>query len=185
MAGWFKRAQDLAQIGDLMAALERQSKDAIRLAQATRSVTSGHMFQLKENFRAKISEFEAVVALMDHRLDQLPEDKRELVTDKMSELEAPVLTKSVQSYVAFCARIQESGAVPLWAREVLGRDITAMEKERSQLAEPRFAGRIDSESANAIDRIKDSLVNLIEKAPRLPDFSAPDLGLAAAPAPGD
>lgn len=186
MSAWFKRAQDLAGIGDLMGALERQSKDVMRLARATRTVDPGHMFQLKERFREKVSEFEAVVALMDHRLDHLPDDKRQLVADKMSELEAFVLSKSVQSYVAFCARAEAAGAVPLWAREVFGRDLKSVDKARAQLAEPRFAGRIGSENVAAIDRIKQALSALIDKAPRIPDFNARNFGLAEPePAAGD
>ena len=181
MSGWFKRASDLAEIGDLMVALERQSKDVMRLAREIRSVEAGHMFQLKENLRAKISEFEAVVALMDNRLAYLPADKRDLVKNKISDLEALVLTKSVQSYSTFCARAQDSGAVPLWAREVFGRDLGAMEKARSQLTEPRFSGRIAPREFDAIERIKGVLLGLIEKAPRIPDFGM----VAPAPAPGD
>jgi hypothetical protein len=184
MSAWFKRAHDLAGIGDLMGALERQSKDVMRLARATRSVEPGHMFQLKERFREKVSEFESVVALMDHRLHHLPDDKRKLVADKMSELEAFVLSKSVQSYIAFCTRAESAGSVPLWAREMFGRDIKAVEKARAQISEPRFAGRIPSDDVTAIDRIKQALVALIDKAPRIPDFNARSFGLAE-PAAGD
>lgn len=181
MSGWFKRASDLAEIGDLMAALERQSKDVMRLARQTRTVSPGHMFQLKDKIRSKISEFEAVVALMDHRLAQLPADKRDLVKGKICELEALVLTKSVQSYFVFCARAQSSGSVPLWAREVFGRDLGAMEKARTQLSEPRFAGRVEPRQLDMIERIKRALLRLIEKAPRIRDFNEPELTLA----PGD
>ena len=181
MSGWFKRASDLAEIGDLMAALERQSKDVMRLARQTRSVAPGHLFQLKESIRNKISEFEAVVALMDHRLAHLPADKRDLVKGKMSELEALVLTKSVQSYFVFCVRAQSSGSVPLWAHEIFGRDLSAMEKARNQLSEPRFAGRFEPRQLDAIERIKGALLRLIERAPRVPDFNEPALTLA----PGD
>jgi hypothetical protein len=64
--------------------------------------------------------------------------------------------------------------VPLWARDVFGRDLGAVEKVRSQLVKPRFAGRVEPKELDAIERIKAALLRLIEKAPRIPDFSMPE-----------
>ncbi|WP_404326450.1 hypothetical protein [Aerophototrophica crusticola] len=86
-----KRTYTRKEVQDLLNALERQARDALRLAKLAEDEAAKDSFQAYNDFRAKVGEFKALCILIEGRLKNLEAVRADDLQEEYARLDTMML----------------------------------------------------------------------------------------------
>lgn len=165
------KSLDRDGIRALLAAIERQAREAVSLGKrATRDMTADR-FASYLDFRRKVEEVRALATLTEDRLrsgeDPRLDDLR-IEFDRLEVLLTGMLASATRSYFA---SMREDQNLPVGAREMFEPELRIIDALRQKLSGRRYAGRIPAAVMDDLDATAAVINRLLHRAPKLPDFS--------------
>ncbi|HEY0838123.1 MAG TPA: hypothetical protein VGE72_29695 [Azospirillum sp.] len=167
----WRRDYSRKEVEELLAALERQARDAMALAdRATRDMDDDRFASFLD-FRRKVEEVRALVALTEERLTSLTDSKLDDLRaefERMDVLLSSVLIKATRNYFL---GMRDDQVLPIGAREMFEPELRIISEMRSKLTRPQFAGKVAQSTLDELDETADMVRKVMARAPSLPDFS--------------
>lgn len=159
------------EVEGLLAALERQAREAMGLADRAQRDMDDDRFASFLDFRRKVEEVRALVTLTEDRLRGLSGTKLDdlrIEFERMDLLLTTVLVRATRNYFA---TMRDDQALPIGARELFEPELRNIEDTRAKLAQPRFAGKAPPATLDELDETAAIIARIMNRAPSLPDFS--------------
>jgi hypothetical protein len=170
---WRKKDTGLSrrEIATMLVALEKQAREAAHLAEKAHRYASRDSYAGYFQFRAKVDEFQALIALIEERLTRLEDEHTVELTARFRQLDTAMLVMLVRTSTRFYGMLKENVALPLGARELFLPELRTLSEMRDRLMEePEHAERMIPGVAIALENALVTVQALIERAPSLPDF---------------
>jgi hypothetical protein len=170
---WRKKDTGLSrrEIATMLVALEKQAREAASLAEKAHRYASRDSYAGYFQFRAKVDEFQALIALIEERLTRLEDEHTVELTARFRQLDTVMLVMLVRTSTRFYGMLKENVALPLGARELFLPELRTLSDMRDRLMEePEHAERMIPGVAIALENALVTVQALIERAPSLPDF---------------
>jgi hypothetical protein len=170
---WRKKDTGLSrrEIATMLVALEKQAREAAHLAEKAHRYASRDSYAGYFQFRAKVDEFQALIALIEERLTRLEDEHTVELTARFRQLDTVMLVMLVRTSTRFYGMLKENVALPLGARELFLPELRTLSDMRDRLMEePEHAERMIPGVAIALENALVTVQALIERAPSLPDF---------------
>jgi hypothetical protein len=175
---WRKKDTGLSrrEIATMLVALEKQAREAASLAEKAHRYASRDSYAGYFQFRAKVDEFQALIALIEERLARLEDEHTVELTARFRQLDTVMLVMLVRTSTRFYGMLKENVALPLGARELFLPELRTLSDMRDRLMEePEHAERMIPGVTIALENALVTVQTLLERAPSLPDFgSQPD-----------
>jgi hypothetical protein len=160
------------EIATMLVALEKQAREASYLADRAHRHASRDSYAGYFQFRAKVDEFQALIALIEERLARMEDEHMAELNTRFRQLDTAMLIMLVRTSTRFYDMLGESEALPLGARELFLPELRTLTDIRDRLMEePEHAERMIPGVAQALANALATVEALIERAPSLPDFS--------------
>jgi glutathione S-transferase len=160
------------EIATMLMALEKQAREAAHLAEKAHRHASRDSYAGYFQFRAKVEEFQALIALIEERLARLESEHTVELTARFRQLDTVMLIMLVRTSTRFYGMLKENVALPLGARELFLPELRTLSDMRDRLMEePEQAERMIPGVALALENALATVEALIERAPSLPDFN--------------
>lgn len=163
----------------LLAALEGQAKEAVKLALRAQTTASYTSLVPHLRFRRQIDEFRSLASLLADRLDNMEPQRAIALRRDFERLDRVVLLLILRTMRAVFEAVLKSGALPLGARDVLRPDVKLLQEAQEKLKIPSYAERLGPRVLADLVGAGAALKNIFEHVPDLPDFS----GLPGLPPP--
>jgi hypothetical protein len=161
------------EVATMLAALEKQAREASRLADKAHSHASRDSYAGYFQFRAKVEEFQALIALIEERLARLEDEHTIELSARFRQLDTVMLVMLVRTSTRFYSMLKDNAALPLGARELFLPELRTLTDMRDRLMEePEHAERMLPGAVQALETALATVEALIERAPSLPDFSS-------------
>ncbi len=170
---WRKKDTGLSrrEIATMLVALEKQAREAAYLAEKAHRYASRDSYAGYFQFRAKVDEFQALIALIEERLTRLEDEHTVELTARFRQLDTVMLVMLVRTSTRFYGMLKENVALPLGARELFLPELRTLSDMRDRLMEePEHAERMIPGVAIALENALVTVQALLERAPSLPDF---------------
>lgn len=170
---WRKKDTGLSrrEIATMLVALEKQAREAAHLAEKAHRYASRDSYASYFQFRAKVDEFQALIALIEERLTRLEDEHTVELTARFRQLDTVMLVMLVRTSTRFYGMLKENVALPLGARELFLPELRTLSDMRDRLMEePEHAERMIPGVAIALENALVTVQALLERAPSLPDF---------------
>jgi transposase len=171
---WRKKDTGLGrrEIATMLAALEKQAREASYLAEKAHAHASRDSYASYFQFRAKVDEFQALIALIEERLTRMEDEHIAELSARFRQLDTVMLVMLVRTSTRFYGMLKENVALPLGARELFLPEMRTLTDIRDRLMEdPEQAERMLPGVVPALETSLATIEALIERAPSLPDFS--------------
>jgi hypothetical protein len=171
---WRKKDTGLGrrEIATMLAALEKQAREASYLAEKAHAHASRDSYAGYFQFRAKVDEFQALIALIEERLTRMEDEHIAELSARFRQLDTVMLVMLVRTSTRFYGMLKENVALPLGARELFLPEMRTLTDIRDRLMEdPEQAERMFPGVVPALESSLATIEALIERAPSLPDFS--------------
>ena len=171
---WRKKDTGLGrrEIATMLMALEKQARDAAHLAEKAHRHASRDSYAGYFQFRAKVDEFQALIALIEERLTRMEDEHTTELSARFRQLDTVMLVMLVRTSTRFYSMLKENVALPLGARELFLPEMRTLTDIRDRLMEdPEQAERMLPGVVPALETSLATIEALIERAPSLPDFS--------------
>src|SRR5690349_21507844 len=171
---WRKKDTGLGrrEIAAMLVALEKQAREASRLAEKAHVHASRDSYASYFKFRKKVDEFQALIALVEERLTRIEEEHATELSSRFRQLDTVMLVMLVRTSTRFYGMLKDNTALPLGARELFLPELRTLTDIRDHLMEdPEHAEQILPGVALALETALATIEALIERAPSLPDFS--------------
>ncbi len=155
----------------LLNAIERQAREAMQLATRAQRDMKDNRFASFLDFRKKVEEVRALVALTDERFNNMSTiriDDLRVEFERMDILLTRVLIQSMHTYFT---SMPENQLLPIGARELFEPELRNIEEVRQKLTSPSFAGKVEPEVLAQLDETAARIRKVCQRAPALPDFS--------------
>lgn len=167
----WRRDYSRKEVEELLAALERQARDAMALAERATRDMDDDRFASFLDFRKKVEEVRALVALTEERLTNLTDRKLDDLRaefERMDVLLSGLLIKATRNYFL---SMRDDQVLPIGARELFEPELRIISEMRSKLTRPQFAGKVAQSTIDELDETADMVRKVMARAPSLPDFS--------------
>lgn len=161
------------EVKQLLAALERQVREAMKLAKAAEIDAGKESFNSYRAFRDKVGEFQALVILIENRLKNLMDSRVEDLQQEFERLDTLMLSILVRASMRFFFVLSAKTALPLGAREIFVSELHSLHDAHKKLKSPHYAGKLDERVEQDLNTASEILEEIIEKAPGLLNFNAP------------
>lgn len=158
------------QVQELLGALERQVREAVKLAATAEKEASKHSFAAYRGFRDKVGEFQALVILIESRLKNIADDRSEDLRQEFERLDTFMLSVLVRSSMRFFFVLSANPILPLGAREVFMSELRSLHDANEKLRRPNYAGMLSPDLERDLETASLILEEIIEKAPALLQF---------------
>src|ERR671910_2168579 len=142
---WRKKDTGLSrrEIATMLVALEKQAREAAHLAEKAHRYASRDSYAGYFQFRAKVDEFQALIALIEERLTRLEDEHTVELTARFRQLDTVMLVMLVRTSTRFYGMLKENVALPLGARELFLPELRTLSDMRDRLMEePEHAERM-------------------------------------------
>jgi hypothetical protein len=160
------------EITTMLAALEKQAREAFYLAEKAHAHASRDSYASYFEFRAKVDEFQALIALVEERLTRMEDEHTRELSAQFRQLDTVMLVMLVRTSTRFYGMLKDNSTLPLGARELFLPEMRTLTDIRDRLMEdPEQAERMLPGVALALETALATIQALIERAPSLPDFS--------------
>ncbi|WP_029007291.1 hypothetical protein [Azospirillum halopraeferens] len=167
----WRRSYGREEVRELLGALEAQARDAMALAERAQRDMDQDRFASFLDFRKKVEEVRALLALTEERLRGLTDrrlDDLRAEFERMDILLTGLLVKSMRDYFA---GMRDDQVLPIGARELFEPEVRNLEQIRTKLTRPPFAERIGDGVMADLEETLALIRKTISRAPALPDFS--------------
>ncbi len=165
-----KRQYTRAEVKELLGALERQCREAAKLAQIAEHDASKHSFSAYREFRDKVGEFQALVILIEQRLRNLVDTRSDDLRDQFEKLDTVMLALLVRASMRFFFVLSANPILPIGAREIFVAELRSLHDANDKLNRPNYAGKLGPELENDLQTASLILEEIIDKAPSLLSF---------------
>ena len=160
------------EIATMLVALEKQAHEASYLADRAHRHASRDSYASYFQFRTKVDEFQALIALVEERLTRMEDEHIAELSARFRQLDTVMLVMLVRTSTRFYSMLKENVALPLGARELFLPEMRTLTDIRDRLMEdPEQAERMLPGVVPALETSLATIEALIEHAPSLPDFS--------------
>ena len=162
----------------LLMRLDETLKKAAELAAIARERVGVGGLNRYRHFTKKVRDFFALAALVEERLDLLPEDMgtTQMVTalDRMHARMVLLFVEGSAGFFAAYAKVQE---LPIGTHEMCGLELRGLLTIRQFLDDPRYDGERGRALRTQADRIAVQMRRVMDRVPPLPDFGdLPSIG---------
>lgn len=167
----WRRSYSREEVRELLSAIERQATDAVRLAERAQRDINDDRFASFLDFRKKVEEVRALIALTEERLKGADDTKlNDLRTEfeRMDLLLTGMLAKATRSYFE---SMRQDQVLPIGARELFEPELRVIDQTRARLSRPQYEGRVPPSVLEDLTATTDLIRRTITRAPSLPDFS--------------
>ena len=167
----------------MLAQLGTQAHEIIGLATTAERDEAFRSFRNYNEFRRKVSEFEAFCNIIESHLKDVVGNRREELEERFYRLWSMIFHPTVKALTAFFGRLAADDVLPLGCRDILEAELRALDAMRAALLAPRFAHAADKAIVTEIGELQTLLRELTAKSTSLPDLSAHAIDDDAAAAP--
>ena len=165
-----KRQYTRKEVKELLGALERQCREAAKLAKIAEHEASKHSFGAYREFRDKVGEFQALVILIEQRLRNLSDARSDDLRDQFERLDTVMLALLVRASMRFFFVLSANPILPMGAREIFMAELRSLHDAHEKLNRPNYAGKLGSELGRDLETASLILEEIIDKAPGLLNF---------------
>lgn len=166
-----KRTYTRKEVQDLLNALERQARDALRLAKLAEEEAAKDSFQAYNDFRAKVGEFKALCILIEGRLKNLEAVRVDDLQEEYARLDTMMLGVLVRASMRFFFVLSAKTMLPMGAREIFVSELRSLHEASEKLKRPEYAGKLGDKLQGDLDTAEMILEEIIHKAPSMLQFS--------------
>ncbi|HYG86338.1 MAG TPA: hypothetical protein VD978_08780 [Azospirillum sp.] len=151
--------------------LDEHLKKASELSAFARERVSVGGLNRYRRFTRKVRDFFALAALVEERLDLLPEElgaaQMTTALDRMHARMVLLFVEGSASFFAAFAKVQE---LPVGTHEICGLELRGLLAIRQFLDDPRYEGERGQALRVHADRIANQMRAVMARVPPLPDF---------------
>lgn len=165
-----KRQYSRKEVKELLSALERQCREAAKLAHLAEHEASKHSFSAYREFRDKVGEFQALVILIEQRLANLVDNRSEDLRDQFEKLDRVMLAVLVRASMRFFFVLSANAILPMGAREIFVSELRSLHDAHVKLQRPNYAGKLGGELERDLETASLILEEIIDKAPSMLNF---------------
>ncbi|MDR3517821.1 MAG: hypothetical protein P4M00_18620 [Azospirillaceae bacterium] len=151
-------------------ALERQAREAAKLAAVAQQDASRNSFLAYREFRDKIGEFKALVILIEGRLKNIVDGKADDLQQQFERLDTLMMALLVRASMKFFFVLSANTVLPLGAREIFVAELRSLYEAHEKLSRPAYVGRLDASLESDLQTAEAILEEIIDKAPSLLQF---------------
>ncbi|HYH39578.1 MAG TPA: hypothetical protein VD860_15240 [Azospirillum sp.] len=166
------RARNIRQeVEGLLLALERQAREAVGLAERAQRDMGDDRFASYGDFRHKVEEVRALVALTEDRLRGYVGEKLDDLRVEFERLDLLLTIMLVKATRNYFATMKDDQVLPIGARELFEPELRQIQETRAKLAQPRFEGQVPDTVLADLEETSGVIGRIIARTPSLPDFS--------------
>ena len=171
-----KRQYTRAEVKELLCALERQCREASKLALLAEHEASKHSFGAYRDFRDKVGEFQALVILIEQRMRNLVDARSDDLRDQFEKLDMVMLALLVRASMRFFFVLSANPILPMGAREIFVAELRSLHDAAEKLKRPNYAGKLGPDLDRDLETASLILEEIIDKAPSLLNFRGAPIG---------
>jgi hypothetical protein len=165
-----RRQYTRREVKELLEALERQCREAAKLAKQAEHEAARHSFSTYREFRDKVGEFQALVILIEQRLRNIVDGRSDDLREQFDRLDTVMLGLLVRASMRFFFVLSANTILPMGAREIFVAELRSLHDAHEKLRQPKYAARLDSELERDLETASLILEEIIDKAPSLLSF---------------
>ena len=159
-----------AAVDGLLVALERLTDQAKDRAREARVGVERHTFAPYHAYRAAIAEYEALVSVIEGRLEGQPPALVAKTRERLLASRRRALTLSIETAFKLFFALSAFASLPIGVREVFAQELQHLNDAKTELRSPAHAGRLAADLEQNLETAEMILNEVIEKAPSLVDF---------------
>jgi hypothetical protein len=159
-----------AAIDELLVALERLTEQARDRARDARVGVERHTFAPYHAYRAAIAEYEALVSVIEGRLEDAPKALIGKTRERLLGSRRRALTISVKAAFNIFFALSAFSSLPIGVREVFTQELRHLNDAKTELRSPDHAGKLAADLEQDLETAEMILNEVIAKAPALADF---------------
>ncbi|WP_114395633.1 hypothetical protein [Oleisolibacter albus] len=165
-----KRTYSRKDVQDLLAALERQAREAMHLAKLAEEEAAKDSFQAYNDFRSKVGEFRALCILIEGRLKSVEGVRVDDLREEYARLDTMMLGLLVRASMRFFFVLSAKTMLPLGARDIFVSELRSLYDASEKLKRPEYVGKLGEKLQQDLDTAEMILEEIIHKAPALLNF---------------
>ena len=166
-----RRTYTREQVKELLAALERQCREAMALAKTAEADASKHSFGAYRAFRDKVGEFQALVILIEGRLKSVADGRIDDLRSEFERLDSLMLSVLVRASMRFFFVLSANPILPMGAREIFVSELRSLHDAAEKLKNPNYANKMLPDLERDLDTASLILEEIIDKAPGMLNFT--------------
>lgn len=159
-----------AAIDELLVALERLTEQAKARARDARAGVERHTFAPYHAYRAAIAEYEALVSVIESRLEGTAAGLVGKTRERLAESRRRMLTLTIKAAFDIFFALSAFSSLPIGVREVFAQELRHLNDAKTELRSPTHAGKLAADLEQDLDTAEMILNEVIAKAPSLVDF---------------
>lgn len=159
-----------AAIDELLLALERLTEQAGERAREARIGVERHTFAPYHAYRAAIAEYEALVSVIEGRLEGQSASLVSKTKERLAASRRKALTLSIKTAFSIFFALSAFSNLPIGVREVFAQELHHLNDARTELRSPIHAGKLAADLEQDLETTELILNEVIAKAPALVDF---------------
>jgi hypothetical protein len=163
------RAQQ-AQLGELLAALDRSVRQVAACAARTQSGIGHHSFAPYHAYRASIDEYHALVAVIENVVRRGGSADANRIRSLLLNRERQLLSLMIRSALEFFFALSAIPNLPYGTRECFAQELLSMSAAHERLQAPEHKDRLPSELGQDLEVAEEILAEVMRKAPSLMNF---------------
>jgi hypothetical protein len=129
-----------------------------------------HTFAPYHAYRAAIAEYEALVSVIEGRLEGQPAALVTRTKERLAASRRKALTLSIKAAFNIFFALSGFSSLPIGVREVFAQELRHLNDAKTELRSPIHAGKLGADLAEALETAELILNEVIGKAPTLVDF---------------
>ncbi|WP_328702888.1 hypothetical protein [Arenibaculum pallidiluteum] len=166
-----RRTYSRSEAVGLLQALERQLREAAQLSAVAQKEAARQSFIAYQQFRDKVGEFKALCILVESRIRNLAEGRKDDLQAEYERLDTLMLALLVKASMKFFFVLSANTVLPLGAREIFISELRSLYDAHEKLRNPNLQERLDANIRNDLETAEAILEEIIDKAPSLLQFS--------------
>lgn len=166
-----KRTYTRTEVQGLIAALERQARQAATLAKQAEEQAAKDSFQAYNDFRDKVGEFRALCILIESRLKAVVVGRIDDLQEEYARLDTLMLGLLVKASMRFFFVLSAKTTLPVGAREIFVSELRSLHDAAEKLKRPEYEHRLGDDLKKDLETAELILEEIIHKAPTLLSFA--------------
>lgn len=165
-----KRTYTRKEVQDLIGALEKQAREAARLAKLAEDEAKKDSFQTYNEFRNKVGEFRALCILIEGRLKSVEAARVDDLREEYARLDTLMLGLLVRASMRFFFVLSAKTMLPVGARDIFISELRSLHDAAEKLKRPEYAAKMGEKLKGDLDTAEMILDEIIDKAPGMLQF---------------
>lgn len=166
----WRRSYSREEVRELLTAIERQAREAVALAERAQRDMGDDRFASFLDFRRKVEEVRALIALTEDRLSGMTDAKLDDLRAEFERMDLLLTSLMVRATREYFGTMREDQVLPIGARDLFEPELRIIEEIRAKLTRPHLAGRVPDGVLSDLDETAALIRKIMARAPGLPDF---------------